>query len=504
MSDQIVLAWTVDVAGTSLGPAQAATRLGAVPLYTETEADPVLGQLFGLTVEDDDTTIAGSAVTRTLKLNMTAAGPVTVPAPPIFPCRPRPDNEIEPPYAFTTTKTLPGSFFVVNGLATVPTTLTQVPSLVGGDSIQFLAQQGTFYEVLTVTATTITLTAAYTGVSANTEAFKEVPAPVVLAAIFSTSPLDTAEVTAGTPSISLIPAGPGARTIDLTYTDSLGAGPFTVNVDLTGKRPAVVVLDGGSIDIAVVESMVVTSTGSFDNTVGQLTLVELSEPLAPFPAIPTTTDFKRLTDTAQITIARHLVYMPPSYFALAQQGASTPQLEGDFIVTTGQTHVPTTVDQSVGPALAAGNVIQFASQPAIYSPLGTVDVFYTIAAVGPKSVTLTTPYTGIEDGFTGQENLGVNSSRGTKGNVGSEVQKKATAARLVGAAAPPTDDQLSAPLGRFVNPGIAGPPPGPPLTPTTMVPAMTAPNFLSDLFTQTLQIALAGVPITPEPITFLP
>jgi hypothetical protein len=496
MSDQIVLAWTVNVAGTSFGPVQAAAALGAVPLYTETEADPVLGQLFGLTVESDVTAPVGSTATRTLTLNMTATGPVTVPAPPIFPCRYRPTDELEPPYTLARTVTLPGSFFVATGSAVVLTALSQAASLSIGDLIQFLSQHGVFYEVMTITATTITLTAAYDGVSANTEAFKEVPAPVVLAAIFSTSPLDTDGVAVTDPPIL---AGPGAQTVDLTYTDSTGAGPFTVVVSLTGKRPAAVTLAGGSIDIAAIVSMVVTSTGSFNNSVGQITLVELSEPLAPFSARPTQTEFKRLTDVAQMSIARPLVYLPPSFFALAQQGASTPALEGDFIVTTGQKYVGTSADQTG--TLVAGNVIQFASQPAIYSPLGTVDVFYTIEAVGPKSVTLTTPYTGIEDGFTGQENLGVNSSRGTKGNVSSEVQKKATAARLIdpSPATAPTNNQLSVLLGQFVAPATAGPPPAPPGAPATI----PTPTFLSDLFTQTLQLALAGVPITPAPIAFI-
>jgi hypothetical protein len=490
MADQIVLAWTVDVAGTSFGPAAAAVALGAVPLYAESDADLVLGQLFGLTVESDITAVAGSTATRTLTLNMTADGAVTVPAPPIFPCRPRPTDELEPPYALARSVTLPGSFSVTNGSMVVPTTATQVPSLSVGDEIQFLAQQGVPYEVAIVTPTTVTLTSAYSGASGDTGAFKEVPDPAVLAAIFSTSPLDTAGVATTPP----IPAGPGGRTVDLTYTDSTGAGPFTVGVTLTGKRPATVTLAGGSIDIAAVESIVVTSTGGFDNSVGQITLVELSAPLASLPTTPTPTDFKRFTDAAQLTITRALVYAPPSYSALAAQGASTPQLEGDFFVTTGQQHVPTSVDQTG--ALFVGEVIQFASQPTTNSPLGTVDVFYTIEAVGPKSVTLTTPYTGVDENFTGSGNT--NSNRGTMGNLGSEVQKKATAATVIGPSllvAPPTDAALSVLLGQFVQPATVGPPPA--------MLSLPAPTFLSDLYTQTIQLALAGVPVTPEPIAFI-
>jgi hypothetical protein len=496
MADQIVLAWTVDVTGTPFGPAEAATALGAVPLYTEVEADPVLGQLFGLTVDSDVTGTAGSTATRTLTLNMNAVN--SPEAPPIFQCRPRSQIvDIDPPYPLTRNVSLVGSFFVSEGSTFVPTTATQVPSLSVGDSIQFLSQPGIFYTVAAITPTDITLTGAYTGTTANTEAFKEEPAPVVLAGIFSTSPLDTDGVGVTAPPI---PAGPGARTIDLTYMDSTGAGPFTVSVSLTGKRPAPVTLDPGSVDIAEVVSMVITSTGGFGNSVGQLTLVELSEPLAPFPESPTLADFRRLTDETQLTIIRHLVYMPPSYFALAQQSTSQPELEGDFFVTTGSRRVATSADQTA--ALAPGNVIQFASQLTTNSPLGTVDVFYTVDAVGPRAITLTTPYTGLDDNFTGSENLGVNSERGTKGNVGSQVQNKATGARLVepSPAAPPSDGQLSVLVGQFVAPAVAMPPPSPPLSPATILP----PTFLSDLFTQTLQLALAGVPITPEPIMIVP
>lgn len=53
MATQIVLAWTVDVTNTSFGPAQAAAALGAVPLYADVRTDPVLGQFFGLAVDDD-------------------------------------------------------------------------------------------------------------------------------------------------------------------------------------------------------------------------------------------------------------------------------------------------------------------------------------------------------------------------------------------------------------------------------------------------------------------
>ena len=65
-------------------------------------------------------------------------------------------------------------------------------------------------------------------------------------------------------------------------------------------------------------------------------------------------------------------------------------------------------------------------------------------------------------------------------------------------AAPPTNNQLSGPLAQFVATETAGPPPNPPLDPATV----PVPTFLSGMFAQTLQMALA-VPVTPDAITFL-
>lgn len=499
MANQIVLAWTVDVTNTSLGPAGAAAALGAVPLYVDPTTDPVLGQNFGLTVASDVSAAAGpSTATRTLTLNMNAVNTPT--APPPFPCRPRTSTPPVLPYPLREAVTLAGSFFVVNGQLAgtpIPTTASQIPSLSIGDSIQFLSQQGVFYAVATVGASSITLTAAYTGVSGNTGAFKEIPAPVTIpaiAAIYSSSDLDTA----GVATVPAIPAGPGAQTIAMTYTDSTGALAQTATATLTGRRPAAIAFTSGDGIITAIENIVIATSGAFTNSIGEITLVELSSALPPIPSNATPFDFQQLTDEAQLLISRHLAYLPPSYFALAQQGAGSPQLAGDFILTTGSTNVPTTVDQTA--VLAAGNVIRFAEQDRDNRQL-PVDVLYTIAAVGPKSLTLSRPFTGIDTNNTGTNQEGTNANAGTMGNIGAEVQKKPSGAFRVSpsAAAPPTNAQLAGPLGQFVDPGNVAPP-------ATMTPPVTvggAVPFLSDFFTQTLQLALAGVPITPQPITFL-
>lgn len=456
-------------------------------LYADPTTDPVLGQNFGLTVASDQTTNDATSATRTLTLNMTPPN-----APPPFPCHPITSTPPVPPYPLRKAVTLPGSFFVQTGATTIPATSTQIPSLSVGESVQFLSQLGVFYGVASVGATSIGLSSPYTGVPGNTTAFKEVSDPATIVAIFSTSPLDTAGV-ATTPAI---PAGPGAQTVQVTYKDSTG-GSFTATATLTGKRPAALTLDPMSVDLAEIDNVAIASTGSFNNNVGEITIVALSQALPAIPSNATPIDFVRLTDEAQMLIDYSIAYLPPSYFALAQQQASSPQLDGDFLLTTGSTSVPTTVDQTG--AVSQGDVLQFAEQMTLDTAFGTTDVFYTVADVTPKYITLTSPFTGVDNNNTGTNQEGTNSNAGTKGNLGSEVQKKPSGAFRRGAAAPPTNDQLAIPLAQFVALETAQPPLNPPLNPSTV----PTPTFLSGLYTRTLALAMAGVPITSATITFV-
>lgn len=479
MPNQIVLAWTVDVSNSPFGPAQAAAALSAIELYQDGTTDPVLGQFFGLTVASDATTTpTATTAKRTLTLNMSASG-----TPPPFPCRPRTSTPPVLPYPLREAVSLNGSFFPQNGSMLVASSFSQIPSLVPGESIQFLSQEGVFYTVSAVGPTGIGITAPYTGTTKNTGAFKEIAAPITRAAIFSTSNMDRSSI-ATTPAIA---AGPGARTVVLTYMDSTGGGPFVTSALLTGRRPAPFALAGGSRDIAQINNLVILAAGSFANNVGQLTLVAMSETISTTvePGVTPKEYYGPLTDEAQMLIARPLVYLPPSYFSLAQQSASAPQLSGDFTVTTGSKNVPTTVDQTS--ALSAGNSIEFASQP------GTI---YTVAAVTAKAVALTTAYSGIDDSGTGQGN---NANTGTRGNLGKEViSKKTGATNLSSAGAVPTNAQLCAPLAEYLQTGVAEPPPNPPLSPAFFAP----PTFLSGLYTKTIQKALA-VPVTPSAIALL-
>lgn len=505
MADQIVLAWTVNVAGSSFGPVQAATALSSVQLYDSGDADPVLGQFFGLTVASDITTNDATSATRTITLNMNNAGGAPT-APPPFPCHPNRTEPPLPPYPLTENVTLAGSFFVSDGSAVVLTSAPQSPALSVGSLIRFLAQPEETFEVAIIGATSITLSSPYSGVSGNTTAFKVVPAPVALdrLAIYSTSELDTNGV-ATTPAI---PAGSGARSVEVQYMDSTGAGPFEAEANLTGKRPVTFVFDAPpGIDVAEIVNIVVSGYGAFGNSIGQLTLVELSDALPAIPpgtipgtgvgsiegtseAIGIMNTFVQFTDQAQGLIERSLVYLPPSYFALAAPQASQPPLTGDFLVTTGSASVATTEDQTG--ALAAGNFIEFASQP---------KTLYEIASVTDALLTLTTVYSGFDTGSP--PNTTMPSGGQQPGDVkGAAVIEKPTGARLIepSPAAPPTNTELAGPLGQFVNPGVASPPPNPPLPPGTF----PTPTFLSGLFTRTLQLALAGVPITPATISFLP
>jgi hypothetical protein len=246
-------------------------------------------------------------------------------------------------------------------------------------------------------------------------------------------------------------------------------------------------LDPGSIDIVEIQEFEIDSVGSFGNSVGQITLCELESDLPPILSNATPSDFRgKLTDAGQLLIKQHLAYITPSYFALVGQGASTPPLVGDFLVSTGAKDVPTTDDQTA--TLAPGDTVEFAYQ------LGTL---YTVAAVGLKLVTLTTPFTGFDLGSTPNSLMPVG---GQATDVkGATVSGKRTGAfKINGAGAPPSNDALKGGLAQFVQTATAAPPPGPPFPPSTI----PTPTFLSGLFTQAIQLALA-VPVKPQPVTLI-
>jgi hypothetical protein len=487
MPNQIILAWTVDTAGSSIGPVQAASALAAVALYSNAGFDPILGQFFGLTVADDATTTVGSTATRTLTLNMTSAHSPT--APPPFPGQPNTAGPPALPYALVKSVRLPGTFAPKNGVAVVPSSVSQIPSIVGGGvtAIQFDGQLGVYYPVVTVNQASITLSTPYTGTTGSTGASKQVAAPVKAAAVYSSSVRDTAAVTSTAPSV---PAGSGAQAMSLSYMDSTGAGPFTVTVPLTGKRPSAVALHAGSVDIAVVTDFHIETTGAFGNSVGQITLSALTGPIAAVkPGTPIGTYLLPLTDQAQLQLGQALAYLPPSFFALAQPGAAAQALPGICTVTTGSVAVPTSEDLTS--LVSTGSVLQFAVQPDEDTPTGRIVTLYPVAQCTPKLITLQSKFTGM-----GPQNLLPNG--GTLGLRSTQVQGLPSAATLFPpSASVPTNAQLAALLAEFVDPTNALPPPNPPLAPMTIPP----PTLLSGIYARTLQLALA-VPVVSQPIAF--
>lgn len=355
MPTQIILAWTVSVTSGPFGTAQGLAALAAVPLYQSPGADPILGQLLGLTVASDDTIdTGGGLLRRTLTLNM--ASPQA--APPAFPCRLVSSTPANLPFPLRNTVVLPGSFFVQTGSWNVATTKGQLPSIPPNSFVQFLSQLGVFYQVLTIGPTSILLASPYSGRTSNTGACREIAAPVTKAAIYSTSPLDTS----GVATSPAIPAGPGARNVIFSYKDSTGAGPFTVTVNLTGKRPAAVTLAGGSIDIAEIDALGVGGVGSFGNSVGQITLAGLSSNLPAILSNRTPEDFNgALTDEAQMLLAQPIAYLPPSYFALSQQSASlatppAPPTSAQLSALIGQFVAPETAMPPLNPPLNPSTV----------------------------------------------------------------------------------------------------------------------------------------------------
>jgi hypothetical protein len=449
MATQITLEFDVAVAGTPYGPTQAEAALAAVVLVQNPNFDPVLGQLFGLTVDTDSQATTPTGAKRTLVLNMT--GPT---APPAFPCNPITAVPPQLPYPLQKAVTLPGSFLTTPGSQVVGTSDSQIPSLEVNDTVQFQSQLGTFYQVMAISPTSITLTNPYSGTFvADDGAVVMEPAPSNVTCVYSTSPLDDGFVT-----------GPGAQSIRLVYLDADGSGPTTVIIPLRGKYPVVVSFD----EIGTILAFSVEAAGAFGNSVGQITLCELSKAPPAIPVDATPPEAQQIVDQAQMLIIRGLAYMPPSYFSFCQQQASAPQLAGEFTLSVGSRGVPTTEDQTS--ALSPGDSITFAYQQAVNTPFGAVPQVYVVQTVTPRMVTLTTPWAGLNDNPVQSGAMLIDPSPATE----------------------PTPEQLAAPLAEFVNPGTAIPPPNLPLPAQTMSPS---PTFLSGLFARTLQLALAGQPI---------
>jgi hypothetical protein len=130
---------------------------------------------------------------------------------------------------FTYLPPLAGTASPVNGSPTVPTSTTQVGVVYPGDSVQFVQQLGTYYTVLTVSATQLVLTQAYTGTTPSgpgTTNFSLVcasstAATAVAALANALTHVGTASVIA-TPQILAtgLPANYGeASTVQLSRTD---------------------------------------------------------------------------------------------------------------------------------------------------------------------------------------------------------------------------------------------------------------------------------------------
>ena len=190
MSNQLTLAYTVNVAGTSYGPAKAAAALQEVVLYDNPSNDPTLGQFLGLTVASDTTTQTTTTATRTLVLNMTsAAGNPGVPptAPPAFPCNP----------------------------------ITATPPVLADAQLAYYGEAGLFANGDTVTGTTsgatgVVARAADNGSGAGTLFFSS-----------TTGVFVAGEVLTGAPS------GATAKAASLTYTGETGL--FAVGATVTGS-----------------------------------------------------------------------------------------------------------------------------------------------------------------------------------------------------------------------------------------------------------------------------
>lgn len=532
MANRLNLAFSVATANTILTPAQAAAKLAAVPLYSSGQTDPILGQAFGLTVAIDEVSTGG--VTYTAE----SGGPFL------------PGETVTATSGGTATVALDEDGMLYFVLGTESGTFAHLDTITGGTSLATATVNNAAADggptpttpgatrVLTLNMTSVEdgptapppfpcrptgpiepppgaapttpYTLTETTENPYTELPQTLPAPAAVLAFYSTSDLDTD----GIATVPPIPPGSGAQVVELSYKDSTGAG-FSVFVKLMGKFPAEVTLAGGSVDVAEVIALSVFQTGAFENSVGQITLAALAAPLPTFPTNAAPEDFPGLTDAAQMTITRPLVYLPPSYFALAQQPNSAPQLAGDFGVKQDSPTVLTTVSQvgiltgagelagtvnvthddasitfSVPQLLPPGTLITFAEQPsATYSLAGEVDgtdgtltalytgtsaaattasvaasvleldsqpgVEYEVASVYETGLKLTTAYTGL----TPAEIAPAAEQPYPARSVSEDVDRVVTSASLVSPsqAAPPDDQHLTTLLSEFTLPQATAP-----------------------------------------------
>ena len=147
-----------------------------------------------------------------------------------------------------------------------------------------------------------------------------------------------------------------------------------------------------------------------------------------------------------MTIARPLAYIPPSYFALAQQGTAAPQLSGDFLVKKGSLVVLTSIDQTN--ILGSSNTIRFASQSGVE---------YVVDTVSATFIKLTTAYTGLE---AAEIAPAAEASRPAQSvSDSTDANRVVTSATLVSPsqATPPSDAQLTTLLAEFTMPQETAP-----------------------------------------------
>jgi len=430
VANQIVLAFSLETTNSIYTPTEAATKLGAVDLYADVSSDPVLGAAFGLTVASDASAAYSEAV-----LTATNASPIVVGVATteglttgmrVTIAGATGNTAANGTYAisdltltsFKLVGTTGNGAYTGSGVATAPVaTRTLTLNMTSNDSPPapppFPCRPTGPLVPPPDAPPTLPYVLEETTIDRYTRQPVTLPAPASLLAFYSTSTLDTDGVST-TPAI---PAAAGAQIVQLDYHDSEGSGPYTVYTKLMGKFPAMVTLHAGSVDVAQVDACLVYQTGAFENSIGEITLSVLSAPIPAISTDATPEDFPALTDAAQLLLARPLVYMPPSYFALAQQQNSAPQLAGDFWVKYDHPTVLTTVSQVgviVGEALAGTVDVTKGSEQIVFSnaqtlPAGTglvfaedptnVYVLENALSAGTRG-TLVTPYEGTSAAAT--------------------------------------------------------------------------------------------------------
>jgi hypothetical protein len=257
------LAYNVDISGT-LSVTAMMDQLSAVLLPTSSLLDIGMSLTSDTTTEVDSTEIQRTLVFSLLPIFVPF--PVVAPSPPALPHPAFPGSIVSssPNDAVGGTGMTRAqiAFLAQAKPALVPVNPPKTQSVSMNGTTPVALQYPDLYQLLSVTGAEFGsdlrndgLIQVFSGANASEDVIGQILGNFQ-GSIVSTSTADTA-------------GGVGVNSVEITYTDHLGAGPFTESVTLNGQTPVNLV----NTNHAVITNMVATSIGSSGGNQGTITLM---------------------------------------------------------------------------------------------------------------------------------------------------------------------------------------------------------------------------------------